>query len=137
MIIHNSTQNFNIEINEDGDTKCDNNNCTMTIAAMPRRDFCSATGSNSEFAYVKIKITGLSEEVLIKYHVPCECNCSRKVEQNSKFCGYNGDYSCGVCSCYAGWYVLFKYVCLFQIHLAIIFLYLLFMYIAMYIYKLT
>ncbi|XP_075991988.1 uncharacterized protein LOC142987242 [Anticarsia gemmatalis] len=98
----NSTQPGKITF-KDQPAKCSGHDCVMILTATPRTDFCSSTGSDEEYVFVKITVGGLDESVMVKYHVPCACGCSKTVEQNSESCNQHGNKTCGVCACNAGW----------------------------------
>ncbi|KRY41314.1 integrin beta pat-3 [Trichinella spiralis] len=53
---------------------------------------------------IKIGPSGLSEVLLIRLNVLCDCDCSSKqldsLSRAAEYCNYNGDLVCGVCQCH-------------------------------------
>ncbi|KAL0848940.1 hypothetical protein ABMA28_013334 [Loxostege sticticalis] len=102
ITVINSTQSKNIEVVE-RNTDCNNGKCISLVSVKTDADFCSASSGKYEFLNVKVQVENVTEEARLKYHVPCACKCSDKVERNSEICGGKGDYSCGACKCHKGW----------------------------------
>lgn len=100
--IKNTTQSFNINI-KDYKFECSGLKCTSTIEATARPSFCSKNGTTTEFVHVELNVGGLDETVVLKYHVPCACECSKTINRSSIVCNTHGDLSCGVCDCHSGW----------------------------------
>ncbi|KAL4715200.1 hypothetical protein ACJJTC_012247 [Scirpophaga incertulas] len=98
----NTTQTARVGIVEK-ETKCKNGQCITHISVKPETDFCLSRGGKYEYVNMKVRIDNLTEESVVKYHVPCACACSDNVEKNSPTCNKRGDFSCGVCSCHRGW----------------------------------
>lgn len=98
----NSTQN-NVKLHETIPNCGKDRICTTEIEFTVETDFCSINSGTHEYFEVKIHVDNATEEAIMKYHVPCACECSKKVERTSPNCNGNGDYSCGVCKCHDGW----------------------------------
>ncbi|XP_046961614.1 integrin beta pat-3-like [Vanessa cardui] len=101
VIVVNTTQTSNFQV--DNKTSCYDSTCTTTIKANPETNFCTANGGVSEYFNVKLSVEGIKEEAVTKFHVPCACACSAKVEERSPVCNGRGSLSCGVCTCNEGW----------------------------------
>ncbi|CAH2233545.1 jg13179 [Pararge aegeria aegeria] len=97
----NSTQNSDFQVTKQ--TYCQGETCTTTIEAAPETTFCGADGKTYEFFNVKVSVGGIEDSSVIKFHVPCACGCSDAVEAQSPRCNRRGSFSCGVCTCHAGW----------------------------------
>lgn len=98
----NTTQTKNYDSGE-LKTVCENGQCTTHVTVVPKPNFCLDDGSKFEYLHMKVRVENVTEEAAVKYHVPCACACSDKVERNSHKCNGNGDFSCGVCNCHKGW----------------------------------
>lgn len=101
LSIVNTTQTYDVTLQNR--TKCSGNQCTVTIEATPGPEFCSNSGRVSEYINVRLNVDTMEEEINLKYHVPCACECSQKTDVLSSVCNFRGDYSCGVCFCQSGW----------------------------------
>ncbi|KAJ0181646.1 hypothetical protein K1T71_002368 [Dendrolimus kikuchii] len=97
----NTTQTYDFKAHTE--QECKGIKCRITLTVEPLTTFCLSNGTKDEFFHVKLNIEDIEEEVLLKYHVPCQCGCSLKVEDNSVNCNGNGHFSCGVCKCKDGW----------------------------------
>ncbi|XP_022116480.1 integrin beta-6 [Pieris rapae] len=97
----NSTQGSDVFVTKT--TSCKDGSCTTTLDVSPETNFCSIKGSTHEYFNVKLNIQNVSEEAVMKFHVPCACACSSKVELMSPKCNGRGSLSCGVCTCDSGW----------------------------------
>ncbi|XP_058794533.1 integrin beta-PS [Phymastichus coffea] len=57
-----------------------------------------------------IKPVGINETLTVNLEMICDCACERSsldnlgFELKSEKCGFNGDLSCGICSCYNGFF---------------------------------
>uniref|UniRef100_A0A5S6QH31 Integrin beta n=1 Tax=Trichuris muris TaxID=70415 RepID=A0A5S6QH31_TRIMR len=53
---------------------------------------------------IKIGPSGLSDVLIIRLNVLCDCSCTSKpldsITRKAKYCNGNGDLVCGVCQCY-------------------------------------
>ncbi|CAG9121424.1 unnamed protein product [Plutella xylostella] len=102
IVIKNTTQNQDITLQTS--TQCDENNCTVSIDVTPGKDFCTSNAGSAEYINARITFESIEEAVELKYHVPCACECSKKLpELSATICNSHGDYSCGACSCYKDW----------------------------------
>ncbi|CAH2988523.1 unnamed protein product [Chilo suppressalis] len=101
ITVLNTTQTDNVQIFEK--TDCSNGKCITHLSVQPETNFCLPDSGKFEFVNMKIRVDNVTEDATVKYHVPCACACSDKVERNSPTCNKNGDFSCGVCSCKRGW----------------------------------
>ncbi|XP_045511329.1 integrin beta-6-like [Colias croceus] len=99
-VVFNTTQR---NLSPETSVKCENGVCRTTIEILTDTDFCEAKGHTSEFFNIKLKVDNISEEAVMKFHVPCACGCSEKVELRSPRCNGRGDYTCGVCTCDKDW----------------------------------
>ncbi|CAG9567448.1 unnamed protein product [Danaus chrysippus] len=99
--VANSTQKSNFIVSNS--TSCSSGSCTTTLNTVPGSDFCENTGSTNEFFNVKLTVSDVDEEAVLKFHVPCACGCTEKVEKLSPTCNGRGDLSCGVCTCQDKW----------------------------------
>lgn len=99
--IVNTTQTYDVALTNR--TQCSGDKCTVTIEATPGMEFCSSVGRPLEYINLRLNIETVEEEINIKYHVPCACECSQKLDIRSSMCNFHGDYSCGVCFCQSGW----------------------------------
>ncbi|CAK1549667.1 unnamed protein product [Leptosia nina] len=97
----NTTQSSDFHVKKT--TSCENGVCTTTVDVSPEINFCSAKGQTFEYFNVKLSVQNITEEAVMKFHVPCACGCSSKVELQSPRCNGRGSFSCGVCSCDKGW----------------------------------
>lgn len=82
-------------------TSCNTTECTVDILAKPTKDFCSYF----DFVDVVVRVQDFTEEAIVRYYVPCSCECSKKMEINSKKCNEHGNYTCGLCACDSDWWV--------------------------------
>lgn len=100
-LVVNSTQTSNFRVTNQ--TSCYDGSCTTTIETSPDTNFCTVNGGPSEYFNVKMSVEGIKEEAVMKFHVPCACACSEKVEVWSPVCNGKGNSTCGVCTCKQGW----------------------------------
>ncbi|CAH2104937.1 unnamed protein product [Euphydryas editha] len=100
-LVVNSTQTSNFRVTNR--TSCNGGSCTTTVKTIPDTNFCTMNGGTSENFNIKLSVEGIKEEAVMKFHVPCACSCSEKVEDRSPVCNGRGSLSCGVCTCDQGW----------------------------------
>ncbi|KAM3962754.1 uncharacterized protein ACR2FA_003136 [Aphomia sociella] len=99
--IVNSTQNT-VKLYKDI-PDCVNGQCTTEVQFTVETDFCSLNSGTHEYFEMNFHVDNGTEDAKMSFHVPCACECSKKVERYSENCNGNGDYSCGVCKCHEGW----------------------------------
>ncbi|XP_041979961.1 integrin beta-6-like [Aricia agestis] len=85
-------------------TSCKDGVCTVSIESQPDTGFCRNDGRVEEFYTIAMKVNGSDEEVVMRNHVPCACECSLHVEVRSTKCSERGNFSCGTCECEKGWH---------------------------------